>query len=240
MKLAQVFLLNLATVVVALVVYDQLQSDASPTQGRASTSRSNVTDTVDLERRLSALEADSRAARTESRASNRLDASEATEQEHATPGDPAPRKIPDAAKPTKGERPSKPATSDEPTREEVRRFRQLREAVRRQESVKRNWKRVSNALDKLPVNLTEEQRELVHYKYAAFEPRIRQIWGEVKGQAKKTAAAGGQVNREEIVTTATETMQTEFVETLSDIVPHQADAEAVAEALLPALGKGKR
>ena len=237
MKPVQVLLLNVAIVSVALVVYDQLRSEPT-SQRRASASRSD--NTAELEARLSVLEAKSRALRAAPRASSRLDAPAASEDGNAAPADAAPKKTPDGAKPTRGERPSKAATSDEPTKEEVRRFRRLREAVRRQESVKRNWKRVSNALDKLPVNLTEEQRELVHYKYAAFEPRIRQIWGEVKGQAKKTAAAGGQVNREEIVTTATDTMQTEFVETLSEIVPHQADAEAVAEALLPALGKGKR
>ncbi len=236
MKPVQVLLLNVAIVAVALVVYDQLRSE--PPQGRASASRSN--NTAELEARLSALEAKIRVSRTAPRASSRLDAPAASEGGHAAPDDPAPKKTSDGVKPTRGERPSKKATSDEPTKEQVRRFRQLREAARQQDSVKRNWKRVSRALDKLPVNLTEEQRELVHYKYAAFEPRIRQIWGEVKGQAKKTAAAGGQVNREEIVTTASETMQTEFAETLSDILPHQADAEAVAEALLPALGKGTR
>ena len=239
MKLTQVLLLNLATVVVALVVYDQLLSDASPTPGHASTSRSNATYTVDLERRLSALEAESRAVRTESRATNRLDAPEATGQAHAAPGDPAPRETSEGTKPTKSERPSK-AASTEPTAAEVRRFRQLREAVRRQESVKRNWKRVSSALKKLSINLTEEQRELVHFKYAAFELQIRQIWGQAKSQAQVTAKAGGDVNRADIVATTTATSQNEFAKTISDIVPHQADAQAIAEALVPAPGIGKR
>ena len=236
MKPVQVLLLNVAIVAVALVVYDQLRSE--PPQGRASASRSN--NTAEFEARLSALEAKSRALHTAPRASNRLDAPAASEGGHAAPDDPAPKKTSDGVKPTRGERPSKKATSDEPTKQEVRRFRQLREAARRQDSVKRNWKRVSSALKKLSINLTEEQRELVHFKYAAFEPQIRQIWGQAKEQAKETAKAGGDVNRADIVTTATATSQTEFAKTLTDIVPHQADAEAIAEALVPTPGMGKR
>ena len=110
--------------------------------------------------------------------------------------------------------------------------------MRRQESVKRNRKRVNAALKNLSINLTEEQRELVHLKYAAFEPQIRVIWGEAKKQAQVTAKAGGDVNRADIVATTTETIQSELAKTLTDVVDHEADAQAIAEALVPAPGTG--
>ena len=58
MKLAQVILLNVATVVLALVIYDQLRDDTSgPSKERAATKRSDGSDSLALERRLQALEA---------------------------------------------------------------------------------------------------------------------------------------------------------------------------------------
>ena len=56
----------------------------------------------------------------------------------------------------------------------------------------------------------------------------------MKTQARETIAAGGDVDRGEIVTTTTALIQKEFASTLTDIVDHQADAEAISEALMPA------
>ena len=61
MKLVHVLLINLATVTVVLVVYDQLRGEASgPSQERAS--RPRGIDTAALDARLQALEAESDAA----------------------------------------------------------------------------------------------------------------------------------------------------------------------------------
>jgi hypothetical protein len=242
MKLVQVLLINLATVAVALVVYDQLRTEASgPSRERAGP---RAPDTAALEGRLSALEAERdpslRAfAGADVRVIKRLDELEAAVwggYAAATDGPPATAPTQDEARATDGERPAPVASADVPGAPEIRRFRQLREAVRREDSVKRNKARVDRALDKLSVRLTERQRAGIHVAFAAFEPRVKEIWTEVKTQAQQTIADGGDVDRGEIVTTTTATIQQEFARTLTGIVDHQADAEAVAKTLMP----GKR
>ena len=242
MKLVQVLLLNIATVAIALVAYDQLRSEANgPTRERA---RPHVPDTAVLEQRLQTLEAERPLARaaagTGARVFERLDELEAAVwggYAAGNAGQPAAEPAPDETNPTEGETPAAPgAFSDIPGAREIRRFRQLREAVRREDSVKRNKARVDRALDKLSVRLTERQRARVHVAFAAFEPRVKEIWTDVKTQAQQTIAAGGEVDRGEIVATTTATIQQEFAQTLTDVVDHHADAEAVAKTLLP----GKR
>ena len=238
MKPFPVFLVNLATVVVALVVYDQLRSEGS-SRGRAS--RTRATDTAELEARIRALETQRRTSPVENdaHASGRLDGPASNTSRRAAPGDPSPA-TKDGAKPVRGAQPSGTLSSDAPTEDEVRRFRRLREHTRRLDSVKRNRKKVSEALKKLPINLTDEQRELVHYKYAAFEPVVSEIWGEVKQAAQATVKAGGEVDRGEIVATATTTIQAKFAATLGDVVDHDADAQAIAAALHPNPMNAKR
>lgn len=242
MRLVQILLINLATVAVALVVYDQLRTEASgPSRERAG---SRVPDTATLERRIQVLEAERHPslradAGTDARVIQRLEELEAAVwggYTAATAGPPAKAPTPDETRATDGERPAPVASVDVPGAAEIRRFRQLREAVRREDSVKRNQARVDRALDKLSVRLTSKQRAGIHVAFAAFEPRVKEIWTEVKTQAQKTIADGGDVDRGEIVTTTTATIQQEFARTLTDIVDHQADAEAVAKILMP----GKR
>ena len=237
MKLVQVLLINLATVAAALVVYDQLRTEGSgPSRGRASP---RVTDTAALEGRLSALEAERHPslraeAGTDARVFERLDELEAAVwggYAAATGGLPATNPTPDETRPT--DPPPSAASPDVPTAVDIRRFRQLREAVRREDSVKRNKARVDRALDKLSVRLTKRQRARIHVAFAAFEPRVKEIWTDVKDQAQKTIAAGGDVDRGEIVTSTTATIQQEFATTLTGIVDHPADAEAVAKTLMP-------
>ena len=66
---------------------------------------------------------------------------------------------------------------------------------------------------------------------------MNRIWGEVKQEARATVKAGGDVNRGEIVTSTMTRIQAEFAATLMDVVAHQADAQAIAEALHPSNGK---
>ncbi|MHC4732625.1 MAG: hypothetical protein ACYS6Z_18815, partial [Planctomycetota bacterium] len=179
MKLVQVLLVNFATVAVALVAYDQLRSEASgPSRERA---RPHVPDTAALEQRLQALEAERPLARaaagTDARVFERLDELEAAvwgRYAAATAGLPATEPAPGETRPTEGETPAPPvASSDVPSAREIRRFRQVREAVRREDSVKRNKARVDRALDKLSVRLTKRQRARIHVAFAAFEPRVK-------------------------------------------------------------------
>jgi len=237
MKLIQVVLINLATVAVALVVYDQLRSEPSgPSRERA---RPRGTDAATLEGRLQALEAERdpslrAAAGADARVFERLDELEAAVWGWAASGGvPATEPAPDETRTTQGESLAPVASPDVPNAVDTRRFRQLREAVRREDSVKRNKVRVDRALDKLSVRLTKRQRARIHVEFAAFEPRVKQIWTEVKEEAQKTIAAGGDVDRGEIVTATTATIQQEFAKTLTDIVDHPADAEAVAKTLMP-------
>ncbi len=129
--------------------------------------------------------------------------------------------------------PASMAPTGVPTADDVRKFRTLQEAVRREDRVRANRKRIEGALDKLPLNLTKRQRARIHTAFAAFEPRVTEIWTEVKIQARATVEAGGEIDRGEIVASTTEVIQTEFAATLTDIVDHQSDAEAIAQALMP-------
>ena len=236
MKLFQIVLLNVVTVVIALVIYDQLRSEtSSPSRERASTPRTAVADTADFERRLGALEADRvRAPAADSRVADRVVAPPSPRGQ-AKPADvPAPEATPD--------KPRAPASSadDMPTKSEVRRFRKLQEAVRRENAVKKNRAHVDRALRKLSINLTPKQRDQVHHAYAAFQPQVTRIWTEVKTQARETIAAGGVVDRRAIVPSTQARIQTEFAATLGSIFGHPADAEAVSEALMSGGGDKKR
>lgn len=223
MKLAQVLLINVAMVAVALVVYDQLRPEASvPARERAAP---RGTDAAALEQRLSALEARRHPS---SPALARPD-----EPEPAAGEPPITEPAPEKPRPTGGESRASAAAPDVVTAEEIRRFRRVREAVRREDAVARNKAWVDRALDKLSVRLTAKQRAKIHVAYAAFEPRVKEIWTEVKEEAQKTIAAGGDVDRATIVTSTTARIQQEFARTITDVVDHPADAEAVAKALMP-------
>ena len=135
---------------------------------------------------------------------------------------------PFAAGPTGG---AEEAPKGEPTAAEIARFRQLQSAVRREEAIEKNKMRINAALDTLPVNLTATEREGVHRAYAAFQPRVSEIWQEVKVEAQATIAAGGQVDRATVMAEATTTIQQEFAGALSSVVG-AADAETISGALM--------
>ncbi len=231
MKLLPMFLLNLALVAVALIAYDRLRSDPAP----APVADAGGTADPEVARRLEALEASRepalRAAGTDPRVIDRLAALELAVREHAAAATPPPA----ASAPDAAENPAaKPlAASAEPSDEEVRRFRKLREAARRQDQLDKSRKQIDAALDKLGINLSAKQRAKVHLAHAAFQPRINEIWGEAKRAAGETAAAGGHIDRATIIKETQALIQQSFVQTLTPIVS-QADAESVAAALMPA------
>ena len=211
MKLGQVLLLNLATVTVALVVYDQLRDEEARPAAERSSTRARAPDYDEMELRLAALEVRRRSSRKtapDAAILERLAAIEASLN-----GDAAPAKYPSADK-----RLDTPAASKVPAEgtsaEEIRDFRRLREAVRREDTVKKNKERVESALNQLSINLTSAQRTKIHFAHAAFEPQITRIWGEVKMQARETIASGGEVDRQEIMTSTQARIQQEFAATV--------------------------
>jgi hypothetical protein len=119
----------------------------------------------------------------------------------------------------------------EPTEAEVDRFRKLQAAVRKQELIEKSAKRVNRLLDALPVNLTEEQRDGVHTRWASFQPRFGEIWGEAKSEARATAEAGGQVDRQTIVANTNAVIQNEFAGLLGGLI-NPADSSTIAAALV--------
>ena len=226
MKLAQVLLLNVATVVLALVVYDQLRDDASgPSIERARTARSDGIDSLALERRLQALEA--------RRPANVHIDRELPAKERAPKAEvEAPRATGKTASPERGKADDAWVDPDQPTDEEVKRFRQLQEAVRRENEIKKNYERVEKALGNLSINLTRKQRARIHAARAEFEPNIVRIWGEVKTEALTARENGEQVDRKQYYEMGTQRVQQEFATSLSGIVDHPGDAQAVAAAVM--------
>ena len=234
MKLLPVLLLNLATLGVGIVVYDQLRRDAASPVAEVEGVRS---DSAALEPRIEALEADRRpvlgGGGIDPRLLARLEALEALVEAQVTTADPeraAPEELPTEADPL-----APKATPDGPSPDEMRRWRKVRDAVRREDSIKKNHARFDRALDKLPFGLTPRQRQKIYAAHAAFEPRIGEIWGGIKAQAQETIAAGGAIDGQALRAQGAAQIQQEFADTITGIV-HQTDAEAVAGAML---GRGK-
>ncbi|MEE8104669.1 MAG: hypothetical protein V3T86_03945, partial [Planctomycetota bacterium] len=226
MKLFQILLLNVVTVALALLIYDSMQDDApAASQVRSSSERSADLPAIDLEPRLRALEAQSLAAPEDLDLGfeERLAA-----LEEALQGADAPEPRSEDGEPIEPRATVKPG---QPTEVEINRFRLVRDAVHREDRAKKVQAKVDGALKKLSIPLTERQRKRIHVAFADFQPRVDEIWTEVKTQARATAAAGGQVNRGEIVTSTMVRISTEFAGKLTDVVPNATDAQAVADAL---------
>ena len=231
MKILPFLLLNVLTAAGAIVVYDQMQDDPVP----HDTALGDV-DTSALERRLDKLEA--RRPQLETRGVDggvleRLVALESAARIPAPSADESEGPVLDGeARPSlKSDEPFAAGSEWEPTAQDVVWYRRLRRAVERDDRIKKNAERVARALEKLALNLNEKQHTGITAAFTDFQPRIRQIWDQVKVEAQATIAAGGTVDRREIVTSTTALIQQEFAATITDVVP-QADAEAVAEALM--------
>lgn len=230
MKLLPFLLLNLATVGVGILAYDQLRAE-KPQSTVVESARSG---TAALEPRVEALEAERRPTLggmgIDPRVLARLDALEEQLGSRAEVTE-------DAAGVTVADNPSREgptaprASPDEPGEAELSRWRRVRDAVRRQDTIRKSRARFDKALDELSINLTPRQREKIYAVRATFEPRIHAIWGEVKAQAQETVAAGGTIDGQALRAQGAAQIQQEFAETITGIV-HQADAEAVAGAML--------
>jgi hypothetical protein len=119
-----------------------------------------------------------------------------------------------------------------PDEDAIREWRRLRDAVRREDVVRRNRGYVDGTLDKLGIRLSKVQREKIHAAFAAFGPRRDEIWGEAKARAQQTMAAGGTIDRAEFVAETVTVIQGEFAETIAGTVP-PSDAQRISRALNP-------
>ncbi len=230
MKILPILLLNVLTAVVAIVVYDQLRDDSAP----QDTVIEGSVDNSAFERRLDKLEARRPQLETkgvDASIFDRLDALESVARVPAPSVDPDAQPILEGRPSMKRDEPFSSGADWEPTAEDVERYRRLRKAVERDDRIKKNAARVERALKKLALNFNDEQRSAISAAFTDFQPRVRQIWTDVKTEAQATIAAGGTVDRGEIVTSTTALIQQEFAGTLTDIVSH-ADAEAVAGTLM--------
>ncbi len=231
MKAIPLVLLSLATATVAIVAYDQLQAEPEPRQA------ADVGNDAELLQRLDDLEADRRRSRrggaVEASILERLRALETSSRPPpAAAADPrAPDPVPAATPSPLDDLPNQMIAGGEPTAGEIREFRRLQDAVRREDTIRKLEERVDKQLASLPVNLTDAQRERVTGAFADFRPRIGELWGEARAQAKETVAAGGQVDRATIVADTTALIQQEFAATLEGVVA-SGDAEMIAAALL--------
>ena len=211
MKFGQAIGLNIVTVVVALAAYHHLAGDDGTVGPRSSSARDGVA-VGELERRLEALEArrPAAAAPSDSGIEARLAALEA-----ALKASPKPARVPTEQKE------AKPA-SRKPGADDVVWFRAVRDAVRRDDAVRKNRKLVDAALSKLSIRLTNEQREAVHAARASFGSRVDEIWTEIKTEAGETKAAGGEVDGAALFRRGQTRIQEEFAASLADVIPHGA------------------
>lgn len=229
MKLPVAIALNLVTVVLALLAYDALRAppEAIVVGGDEPAEVAPEKDDDHLERRVDALEQGHkrvpRTAPTDPALLARLDALEAKLDDR-----PEPR-----AATAEPENPPTvdPVVPDEPTAAEIQWFRDLQAAVKRDDAVKRNRARLDKMLDGLPVNLTDAERDAVHEAYAAFQPRVNEIWTEVKIEAEQVAKSGGTIDRRTLVEDTQQVIAAELTEVLGEVVS-ATDAATISNALV--------
>jgi len=221
------------TVAVALVAYDVVRTEPeAPTDMNEAV----TVDTSALEDRLDALESDRRRTRRPGGPDQGVLARLAA-LESATPArgatvapDATPVPNDEVAAAAMGDAASSNVVADEPTKSEIARFRRLAAAVRKEDTLRKNVRRVDRLLDALPINLSDEQRDGVHSRWASFQPRIREIWGEAKQEAQRTSAAGDEVDTDALVADTQAVIQNEFAGLLGGLIA-PAESATIAEAL---------
>ena len=122
-------------------------------------------------------------------------------------------------------------TPSEPSRAEVRRFLRLQQMANEERKRMHAEGRLRKALAAAGLeHLSDDQFTEIQAAHEEFQPRVQEIWTEVKMQAEEIAAAGGTVDGRELRTTTAQQISTEFAEVLTHILP-VSDAEAVASAV---------
>ena len=225
MRLLPVLLINLVTVAVAIVAYDQLRGP-EPTGLLSAEARGDAD--ADLAARVTALEAARQPmlkADGPHRLVERLDRlEEAVRALRSGAAQPAvaPEEDGSVGRPQEDAR----DVGESPGVEDVERFRQLQAASRRLERMKREEMRVGKVLDGLGVRLSGEQRRRLLEAHVDFEERRNEIWTSVKTQAAPDT------DWPTVIAQTQQVVRGEFVQRISSFLP-AGDAEQIAAALHP-------
>jgi hypothetical protein len=215
-------LLNVAVVLVAIVVYDQVRG-RPPGRSKAPSSNERLSDAIEaLDARVGMLESGSPEGLPAAAADDRL--LERIEDLERQLGMDAPGAA--ALPPVETVR-STASIGDEPTPEELEEFQRLASAARRQERIKRIGRRVDAAAEEHRIVLTAAQRDKLIGAYEAFEPRRTEIWAETKA---KGAEQGEAANWELLIRRTNEVIYREFAERISTFLS-ASDAELLATTL---------
>ena len=228
MKLLPVLLLSLVTSAAAVVVYDQIRGRSEAPEGAAPTESD---DWRELEARLAALEAREEPVLVGS-------GEEASSDERILELERRLAALETKAGIATAGRPRDEATTDGDLFDKkdgvaLERFRELRDAARREDRRQRVAKRIDKALADLPLSLTPRQREKLLEAYEAFGPRRDAIWTEAKTRG---AEAGVDVDWSAIITATSGRIEREFAERIETFLPY-ADATQVSAALHRVEGK---
>ncbi|MDF1700089.1 MAG: hypothetical protein P1V36_02885 [Planctomycetota bacterium] len=229
MRVLPLLLMNAALVGLALLAYDQLR-DPAPAGG------ANLDDASALgalEERVVALE---RSKPVELRTDGgmtslrqRIEALEAgLAPARAAAAVPSPETVGRPGVAPSAVTVARPA-SEEPTDEEVRRFRRLRDAARARERGDRERERLDKALAKAGIPLAPKQREQVLATQRQFAARRTALWSEAK---RRGAEEGADANWPTIIRETNGLVRREFSTQIAGFLS-QADADAVAEAVYP-------
>lgn len=221
MKQLPLIFLNVAVVVVAIVVYDQLHFQG-PAPQQSPTPTAELQDALEsLEARMRAIESAPPAALSAAGIDARL-----IDELERRLGAAAPIVEPDPAASPPDEL-ANPSVEGDPSAAEVEKFRKLAEAARKVSRESRILRRVNQAIEKLGIAVTDEQKEQLVAALVAFEPRRDELWETAKARG---AEQGESVNWVVIIRDTTEAIRREFTEQISSFIPGN-DAAVLSEAL---------
>lgn len=225
MKTLPLLLMNAAIAAAAILIYDQVRSDDGPAHiaGPAQT-----VDLSAIEKRIAMLESAQRPAlRAEGKGpidASQIEALESRvdslEQHAKDEYVEAPGAAPSDAEPVA-------VGGTAPTAEEVSRFRKVAAKAKALDRVKKVRGFLKKALDKIGVDLTDDQQTKLAAVMADFRERRDEIWTEVK---QSVAESGVDPDWPRVIEDTNARIQREFTERVSEALPN-ADAETIAGAL---------
>lgn len=229
MRVLPLLLMNAAVVGLALLAYDQLR-DQAPAGGANLDDASALSA---LEERVVALERSKPVElRTDGGMSSLRQRIEALEAGLATAraaaAVPSSETVGRPGVAPSSETVARPGSA-EPTDDELRRFRRMRDAARAKERGDKERKRLDLALAKAGIPLAPKQREQVLATQKQFAARRTELWGEAK---RRGAEEGANADWPTIIRETNGLVRREFSTQIAEFLP-QADADAVAEAVYP-------
>ena len=233
MKLLPVLLLNVLTVGAGIVIYDQVKSG----DARSGDDYQMLGgESGDLESRVAALERRSRdnAPMLQSDGGANLAAriDELEKRLEKAPTVVVNEAVEDAPRTAASTGSPLPAMADidEPTAEDVAKYRKLQEAARQQERMERERQRIEDTLARLEIDLSDNQKDKLATAYTDFQQRRQEVFRSAMTKAREARDAGGEANWGEVMTEARNTVQEEFTVKISSFIP-DADAQKISESL---------